>query len=168
MIKQSLVDAINEQINKEIFSEYYYLSMAAYLESEDLSGFAQFFKVQVEEERFHAMKFFDFLNDRGGKVILTAIEAPKTDFSSPEEIFKLAYEHEKFVTESINHLMELAIKENDYALRSFLQWYIDEQVEEEATMNKYVSQLRRMGNNGHGILMIDKELSQRIFVPPTK
>jgi ferritin len=168
MIKQTLQDAINEQINKEIFSEYYYLSMVAYFESEDLPGFAQFFKVQVEEERFHGMKFFDYLNERGGKVILKGIENPKTDFESPLQVFELAYKHEQYVTELINNLMDIAIKENDHALQSFLQWFIDEQVEEEASMSKYVNQLKRMNGNGHGIIMIDRELAQRTFVPPIK
>ena len=168
MIKQTLQDAINEQINKEIFSEYYYLSMVAYFESEDLPGFAQFFKVQVEEERFHGMKFFDYLNERGGKVILKGIENPKTDFDSPLQVFELAYKHEQYVTELINNLMDIAIKENDHALQSFLQWFIDEQVEEEASMSKYVNQLKRMNGNGHGIIMIDRELAQRTFVPPIK
>ncbi len=168
MIKKTLQNAINDQINKEIFSEYYYLSMVAYFESEDLSGFAQFFRVQVEEERFHGMKFFDYLNERGGKVILKGIESPKTDFESPLQVFELAYKHEQFVTESINNLMDIAIKENDHALQSFLQWFIDEQVEEEASMSKYVNQLKRLNGNGHGIIMLDRELAQRTFVPPTK
>lgn len=168
MIKQTLQDAINSQINKEFFSEYYYLSMAAYFESEDLPGFANFFKVQVEEERFHAMKFFDYLNERGGKVNLTGIDSPKTDFESPLQVFELAYKHEQYVTESINGLMDIAIKENDHALKSFLQWFIDEQVEEEATMSKYVNQLKRLNGNGHGIMMLDRELAQRSFVPPVK
>ena len=168
MIKQTLQDAINEQINKEIFSEYYYLSMVAYFESEDLPGFAQFFKVQVEEERFHGMKFFDYLNERGGKVILKGIENPKTDFESPLQVFELAYKHEQYVTELINNLMDITIKENDHALRSFLQWFIDEQVEEEATMSKYVNQLKRINGNGQGLIMLDRELAQRIFVPPVK
>ncbi len=168
MIKQRLQDAINTQINKEMYSEYYYLSMAAYFETEDLPGFANFFKVQVAEERFHVMKFYDYLNERGGEVILAGIDAPPTKFESPEQVFNLALQHEQFVTESINILMELANEENDHSLKSFLQWYIDEQVEEESTMNKYKNQLRRMNGNGHGILMLDRELAQRVFVPPVK
>ena len=168
MIKQTLQDAINNQINKEIFSEYYYLSMVSYFESEDLPGFAQFFKVQVEEERFHAMRLFDYLCERGGRVILKGIENPKTNFESPLQVFELAYKHEQYVTELINGLMDIAIKENDHALQSFLQWFIDEQVEEEASMSKYLNQLKRMNGNGHGIIMIDRELSQRTFVPPVK
>jgi len=168
MIKQILQDAINEQINKEIFSAYYYLSMVAYLESEDLPGFAQFFRIQVEEEKFHAMKLFDYVNERGGKVILKGINNPKTDFESPLQVFELAYKHEQYVTELINNLMDITIKENDHALRSFLQWFIDEQVEEEATMSKYVNQLERINGNGQGLIMLDRELAQRIFVPPVK
>ena len=168
MIKQILQDAINEQINKEIFSAYYYLSMVAYLESEDLPGFAQFFRIQVEEEKFHAMKLFDYVNERGGKVILKGINNPKTDFESPLQVFELAYKHEQYVTELINNLMDITIKENDHALRSFLQWFIDEQVEEEATMSKYENQLKRINGNGQGLIMLDRELAQRIFVPPVK
>ena len=168
MIKQILQDAINEQINKEIFSAYYYLSMVAYLESEDLPGFAQFFRIQVEEEKFHAMKLFDYVNERGGKVILKGINNPKTDFESPLQVFELAYKHEQYVTELINNLMDITIKENDHALRSFLQWFIDEQVEEEATMSKYVNQLKRINRNGQGLVMLDRELAQRTFVPPVK
>jgi ferritin len=168
MIKQILQDAINEQINKEIFSAYYYLSMVAYLESEDLPGFAQFFRIQVEEEKFHAMKLFDYVNERGGKVILKGINNPKTDFESPLQVFELAYKHEQYVTELINNLMDITIKENDHALRSFLQWFIDEQVEEEATMSKYVNQLKRINGNGQGLIMLDRELAQRTFVPPVK
>ena len=165
-ISKKLEQAINDQINKELFSEYYYLSMAAYLEGENLQGFANFFITQAQEEHFHAMKFFHYLNERGSRVVLQEIEQPKTEFESPLEIFKLAYEHEVYVTKSINKLMDLAIADNDHASKGFLQWYVDEQVEEEASMDDYVNRLERIGKQSYGIFMLDKELAGRSFTPP--
>lgn len=167
-LSAKLAEAINEQINKEIFSEYYYLSMAAYFESENLPGFANFFIVQAEEERFHAMKFFHYLNERGARVILKAIDQPKTEFNSALEVFELAYEHETFVSDSINKLMDVAISENDHAAKGFIQWYVDEQVEEEASMDDYVNRLKRIGDHNYGVFMLDKELAGRTFTPPAK
>lgn len=168
MISQKMQDAINEMINKEIYSEYLYLSMAAYLDSLGLSGMANFMKIQVQEERFHAMKFYDFVNERGGRIILTDIKAPKVDFNSAVELFEEALYHEEFVTKSINELMDIAISENDHAAKSFLFWYVDEQVEEEASMDKIVNQLKMIDGKGHGMLMLDRELAQRTFNPPAK
>ena len=168
MISKRLQNAINKQINKELYSEYLYLSMAAYLESIGLEGFANFFKVQVQEERFHAMKFFDYVNERGGRVILEAIDRPQIEFKSPVEIFEIAYKHEQYVTKLINALMEVAIKENDHAAKSFLNWYIDEQVEEEASMDKILNQLKMIGGKGQGMLMLDKDLATRTFTPPVQ
>ena len=129
MISKKLVDAFNEQINKELFSEYLYLSMAAWFEAENLPGCANFFKVQVQEERFHAMKMYDYVNERGGRVLLKAIDQPEIEFKSALEIFEKAYGHEQLVTSLINNLMEVAIEEKDHATKSFLNWFIDEQVE---------------------------------------
>ena len=168
MISKKLQTTINYQINKELYSEYLYLSMAAYLESIGLEGFANFFKIQVQEERYHAMKFFDYVNERGGKVILEAIDRPQVEFKSPVEIFEIAYKHEQYVTKLINELMEVAIKENDHATKSFLNWFIDEQVEEEASMDKILNQLKMIGGKGQGMLMLDKELAARAFTPPVK
>ena len=168
MISKKLQNAINKQINKELYSEYLYLSMAAYLESIGLEGFANFFKVQVLEERFHTMKFFDYVNERGGRIILEAIDRPQIEFKSPVEIFEIAYKHEQYVTKLINELMEVAIKENDHAAKSFLNWYIDEQVEEEASMDKILNQLKMIGGKGQGMLMLDKELAARTFTPPAQ
>ena len=168
MISQKLQTALNYQINKELFSEYYYLSMASYFNSKGLDGFENFFLVQVEEERFHAMKMYRFLNERGGRVILSTIDQPKTEFKSPLEVFQLAYEHEQFVTKLINDLMDVAIAENDHAARSFLNWFVDEQVEEEASMETIVNKLKLIGNEGNGLLMMNKEFSGRIFTPPVK
>ncbi|MCD4817748.1 MAG: ferritin [Candidatus Cloacimonetes bacterium] len=168
MISQKMQDAINAMINKEIYSEYLYLSMAAYLDSLGLSGMANFMKVQVQEERFHAMKFYDFVNERGGRIVLTDIKAPQVDFNSAMELFEMALKHEEFVTKSINELMDIALSENDHAAKSFLFWYVDEQVEEEASMDQIVNQLKMIDGKGHGMLMLDRELAQRTFNPPVK
>ncbi len=168
MISEKLQTAINNQINKELFSEYYYLSMASYFSSVGLDGFENFFLIQVEEERFHAMKMYRFLNERGARVILSQIDTPKTEFKSPLEVFQLAHEHEQYVTKLINELMDIAIAENDHAARSFLTWFVDEQVEEEASMETIVNKLKLIGDEGNGLLMMDKELAGRTFTPPAK
>ncbi len=166
MISPKLQDAINSQINKELFSEYLYLSMAAYSESENFDGIANHFHVQAQEEHFHAMKFFGYLNERGGRVKLMPIEGPQVDFKSFEEIFDLTLKHEQFVTKSINDIMDLAIKENDHATKSFLQWFIDEQVEEEASAEKLLHKVKMISGHPHGLFMLDKELAARTFTPP--
>ncbi|PIE61967.1 MAG: ferritin [Desulfobacterales bacterium] len=168
MITEKLEKAINYQINRELFSEYYYLSMASYFNSTGLDGFENFFLVQVEEERFHAMKMYRFLNEKGGSVILDSIEAPKTEFKSPLEVFQLAYEHEKLVSGLINDLMDIAIEEKDHAAKHFLNWFVEEQVEEEASMESILSKLKLINGEGHGLLMLDAELGQRSFTPPGK
>jgi len=168
MISKKLQDAINNQINKELFSEYYYLSMAAYFSSVGLGGFENFFLVQCQEERFHAMKMYRFLNEKGGRVLLSQIDTPKTEFKSSLEVFQLALEHEQFVTNLINELMDVAIAENDHSAKSFLNWFVDEQVEEEDSMETIVNKLKLVGNDGNGLLMMDKELSARVFTPPVK
>lgn len=168
MITEKLEKAINYQINRELFSEYYYLSMASYFNAEGLNGFENFFLVQVEEERFHAMKMYRFLNEKGGRVTLDAIEAPKTEFKSPMEVFQLAFEHEKLVSGLINDLMDLAISENDHSAKNFLNWFVEEQVEEEASMEGILSKLKLINGEGYGLLMLDAELAQRTFTPPAK
>ena len=168
MITKKLEKAINYQINRELFSEYYYLSMASYFNSTGLSGFENFFLVQVEEERFHAMKMYRFLNEKGGRVALDAIEAPKTKFNSPIEVFQLAFDHEKLVSGLINDLMDLAISENDHAAKNFLNWFVEEQVEEEASMETLLNKLKLINGEGHGLLMLDGELAMRVFTPPAK
>ncbi|HRX76242.1 MAG: ferritin [Candidatus Cloacimonetes bacterium] len=166
MISKKLEKAINEQINKELFSEYLYISMQAWFANQNLDGMANWMDAQGKEERFHAMKFFNYIIERGGKVTLKPIEGPTTEFKTPLKAFQMAFEHEQFITKSINELMDLAIKENDHATRSFLQWYVDEQVEEEASVDKIVNQLKMVGENGHGIMMIDRDLGQRTFSAP--
>ena len=166
MISKKLEDAINSQINKELYSAYFYLAMSAYCTTKDLDGFANFFYVQYQEETFHAMKFYHFVLDRGGNVVLTKIDTPPADFKSPLDVFEKTLEHEKFVTKSINELLDLAIKENDHASSSFLKWYVDEQVEEEATITKLVNKMKLVGDNVGGLFIIDAELKARVFTPP--
>jgi len=166
MLSEKLLTKLNEQITHEFYSAHYYLAMAAYFMKEDLDGFANFFIVQAEEERFHAMKFLNFINDQGEEAIVTGFKDPKRDFKSAEDIFSLALEHEQLVSSLINDLMSLAQEEKHYPSISFLQWFIDEQVEEEAGMAKLLSKIKRVGDKGHGILMLDKELAARTFTPP--
>jgi ferritin len=168
MISQTLLDAINKQINKELFSEYLYLSMATYFAAEGLSGFENFFIVQAQEERFHAMKFYNFVNERGGRVLLKKLEDPKTDFVSVQEVFELSLGHERYISKSIYEIMDLAIEEKEHATKSFLNWFVDEQVEEEASMEAILDKLKLIGGEGHGLLMLDNELGQRVFTPPVK
>jgi ferritin len=166
MISQKLQDAINGQINKEFYSEYLYLSMEAYFRSNDLDGFANFFHIQTQEEHAHGMLLYNFLIDRGGKVVLKKIDAPQVEFSSAIDVFAKTLEHEQFVTKSINELMDLAMKENDHAAVSFLKWFVDEQVEEEANDQRILTRLKLINGEGHGLLMIDTELAARTFTPP--
>ena len=166
MISKKLQDAINAQINKELYSEYMYISIQAWFANQNLDGFATWMDVQGQEERFHAMKFYNYLIERGGKVELKAIEQPPIDFKTPLNAFKMALKHEEFITKSINELMDLAIKESDHAAKSFLQWYVDEQVEEEANADRIVHKLELIKDNPQGLYMLDNELAQRVYTPP--
>lgn len=160
-ISKTLQDAINEQINKELFSEYLYLSMAAYSFNQNLEGFGKWFMIQAKEEHSHAMKFFKYIYERRGSVVLKAIEKPEADFKSMEEVFEQTLKHEELVTKSIHNLADLAIKENDHASNSFLKWFIDEQVEEEANADQILQKLKMMKNNINGMIWLDKELGKR-------
>jgi len=168
MIDKKLEKQINYQINRELYSEYLYLAMSAYLEDKGLSGMAHFMRVQAEEEHFHAMKFYRYLNERGGRVILDAIEKPPVEFDSPQAVFTESLKHEKIVTGLINKLMDMAIELNDHATRSFLGWYVDEQVEEEDSFQSIIDKLELIGGSGHGLLMMDKDLGVRVFTPPVE
>jgi len=165
MIKKSIEQAINEQIIREMYSSNLYLSMAAYFSSINLKGFANWMHVQAEEEMMHALKFFDYLLDRGGKVSLGKIEAPKVDWNSPLEAFEDAYHHEQLVTGWINDLADLAFTEKDHATSSMLQWFIDEQVEEESTASEIVEILKLIGDSKGGLFFLDNELKQRTSPP---
>jgi ferritin len=161
MLSEELQDAINEQINKELYSGYLYLSMSAYCEAENLPGFAGWMRVQAQEEVAHAVRFFDYVNARGGRVVLKAIEMPPPIWKSPTEMFEQVLEHERKVTGMINRLYELAVKQNDYATQMELQWFITEQVEEEESAGQVVTQLTRMGEQPMGLLMLDRQLGER-------
>lgn len=167
MLKEKMNEALNEQMNAEMFSSYLYLSMAAFFESKNLSGFANWMMVQVQEEDAHAMKFFDFVNERGGRVKLTAIEAPQLEWESPLDAFEAAYKHECMISERIHKLVDLAREHSDHPTETFLQWFVTEQVEEESSTDDIVQQLKLIGNEGQGLFMMDRELGQRTFVPPT-
>jgi ferritin len=161
MIGKSMQDAMNEQINKELFSSYLYLSMAAYFEDRNLMGFAHWMHLQADEEREHAMKFFNYILDAGGRVYLEAIGAPETDWKSNLEVAEQVAEHEAKVTASIHALYELALKEKDYAAQVMLQWFITEQVEEEKNAAELVAKLRLIEERGTAVLMLDHRLSKR-------
>jgi ferritin len=161
MIGKAMQDAINEQINKELYSSYLYLSMAAYYENKNLQGFAKWMRMQESEERVHAMKFYDFLVDRGGQVLLKPIAAPEYDWKSSLDLFRQVAAHEASVTASINNLFELAVKEKDYPAQVLLQWFISEQVEEEKNAAEIVSQLELVEARGTAVLMLDHRLGKR-------
>ncbi|CCQ93536.1 Ferritin [[Clostridium] ultunense Esp] len=161
MASEKLLKELNDQFNFELLSGYYYMAMAAYCTGEDYNGFANFFIVQAQEEYTHAMKFFDFINDMGGRVTTLAMEEPKNDYSSLVEVFEVALSHEKLVTSKINKLLDLANEENSYPTVSFLQWFVDEQLEEENSMETILTKLKRIDGNFAGIYMLDKELGQR-------
>lgn len=161
MLSSKLQDAFNKQINAELYSSYLYLSMAAYFESKDLKGMAHWMNIQAGEERAHAMRIFDWLNDRSGRVVLTAIEAPKTEWKSPLDVFEDAYKHEVKITGMINELFTLVAIEKDGAGHDFLEWFCREQVEEEANAQLIVAQLKLVGDNGTGLYLIDKQLGER-------
>jgi ferritin len=166
MLSGKLQTELNKQMNNEFFAEYEYLSMAAYFHAMNLDGIANYFHVQAQEEHFHAMKIFHFVLDKGGKIELQQIAQPDVTFKSPIEVFEKALGHEKKVTKSINDLMDDAIKENDHAVNSFLKWYVDEQVEEEALASKALGKMELIGGRGEGLLMLDQEYATRSFTPP--
>lgn len=166
MIKKEVLDAINAQINAESYSAYLYLSMAAYFEDMGLSGFANWMKVQYQEEAAHALKFFNYLTERNGKVVLKAIEQVPVDFNGIVDVFEKTQVHEAHVTDLINNLMNVAMAASDHASQSFLKWFIDEQVEEEANVQKILDTLKLINGQGNGIFMMDREMGQRVFVDP--
>jgi ferritin len=166
MLSKKMEAALNEQLNKEIYSAYLYMSMSAYSTYIGLKGFANWFMVQYQEEMMHAMKFYDCINNKGSRVKLMAIDAPPTEFQSPLDMFDKTLKHEQFVTKRINDLVELAIKEKDHATNIFLQWYVTEQIEEEANDSDIIAKLKLVGETGEGLFMLDKELAARVFTPP--
>ena len=167
MIGKKMLDAINKQINAEIYSAYLYLSMSAYFSGMSLNGFANWMKVQAQEEMTHAMKFYNYVVERSGGVNLSAIKAPPAKWKSPLHVFEESYKHECYVSSLINDLVTIAKKEKDYATESMLKWYVDEQVEEEANTDEMVQKLKMIKNAPEALFIIDKELEARQFVDET-
>jgi ferritin len=168
MLSKKMEKAINGQINAEIYSSYMYLSMSAWFEQAGLAGLANWMRQQVQEEMFHAMKMFNFVNERGARVILGVIEKPPTEWKSALDVFTATLAHEQKVTGLINDLTNLALDERDHATNIFLQWFISEQVEEESGVGAILDKLKLIGKDSSGLFALDQELGQRIFTPPAK
>ena len=161
MLSKKAQDALNDQIQKEFASAYLYLAMAAHLENRIFPGMAHWMRVQAHEEFGHAMRLFDFVNAREGRVMLQAITQPQADFGTPDKVFEHVLEHERRVTESINKLYELAVSERDYPTQNHLQWFINEQVEEEKTAKEVLDKIRAAEGQGYVLLLLDQQLGQR-------
>ncbi|MBN2340835.1 MAG: ferritin [Deltaproteobacteria bacterium] len=168
MIKQTVQDALNEQINAEIYSSYMYYAMASYFDSISLDGFSHWLRVQALEELTHVQKIAGYLNERGGRVNMKAVEAPPNEWDSPLACFEAVYAHECKVTELINSLMDLALAERDHATVSFLNWFVDEQTEEESNTDAVVQKLKLVDGNKGGLFMLDREMDARTFVLPAE
>jgi ferritin len=167
MLSKKIEEALNDQINAELYSSYLYLAMSAYFASKSLNGFANWMRQQVQEELFHAMKMYNYVNERGGRVILKSIDQPQTEWDSTQAVFDHVLAHEQKVTGLINDLVDMALNNRDHASHIFLQWFVSEQVEEEATAGEIVDKLRLIGGDANGLFMLDRELGQRQFVMPT-
>ena len=167
MLSEKMQEALNAQMNAELYSSYLYLSMAAYYQSIDLTGFAHWMHCQAKEELFHGIKLYNYINERGGRALMKPIEGPITEWESPSVVSEYTYKHEQKVTGLINNLVNLAIAEKDHATNNFLQWFVSEQVEEESTANDIVQKLKLMAEAPGGMYMLDKEMGQRVFKQPT-
>lgn len=165
MISPKMTLELNKQLNNELYSAYLYMSMSAHSTYIGLKGFANWFTVQYQEEMMHGLKIYDYINDQGSQVNLMDIGQPPAKFESPLDMFKKTLEHEKFITQCINKLIDLAIEERDHATNAFLQWFITEQVEEEANDNEIIAKLRLAGDNSNALLLIDKDLETRALPP---
>lgn len=161
MLKEKIEKSLNIQLNQELYAFYSYLAMSAYFDSLNLNGFANWMRMQAEEEKAHAMKFYDYILHANGKVDLQKIEAPKNSWKSAQEVFQDTFENEKKVTESIYEIVDLAIAEKDHATHNFLQWFISEQVEEEGTTLKILEKIKFIGNNQGALFILDRELGSR-------
>lgn len=166
MISKNLENAINEQINFEFYSAYTYLAMSAYAEEINFPGAANFFKIQAQEELDHARKMYDYLFQKGGKVVLEAIEKPKAEFDNLLNIFEEGLKHEQTVTKRIYNIANIALDEKEHATMSFLSWFVDEQVEEEENFTNLVKKIKRASGNEANLYMIDDELATRVYTPP--
>lgn len=158
--------ALNEQINLELYSSYIYMSMASYLKSLNLNGFAHWMQIQVQEELAHALKIYNYVTERDGTVVFEAIAKPPQTWESPTEVFSHSYKHEQTVTSRIHEIVDLAIKEKDHSTNAHMQWYLNEQVEEEARVLEIYKQLKFANNAPQVLLMFDRELAQRVFIDP--
>lgn len=167
MICNKIQDALNEQINAELWSAYLYLSMGMHFEAEGCKGLANWFKVQFKEEQAHAEIFMNYLNSRGGRVVLSPIAAVPATWASPLAAFEDTLAHEEKVTALINNLYHIAIEEKDYATTGKLDWFISEQVEEEETAKGIVDRLKLVGDNGMGLYMLDQEFASRVYNVPS-
>lgn len=166
MLSPTIEKALNDQVNAEMYSAYLYMSMNAYFESLNLKGFANWMQVQAQEEMMHAMKFYAYINDRGGRVLLQKIDEPPHDWHCSLAVFEESLKHEQYVTGLINNLVNLAIDERDHATNNFLQWFVAEQVEEESSVSDIVNKLKFVVDDASGLFMLDRELAARVFVPP--
>jgi len=166
MLKEKIEKALNDQINKELYSSYLYLSMCAYAQEKGMPGVANWMKIQAKEELTHANKFFDYVLERKGKVALRAIDAVPVEFGSVIDMFEQVREHEQLITDSINNLADIAVEISDHATRSLLLWFIDEQVEEEANAQDIIAKLKLIGDDKSALYLLDKDLSARVFVQP--
>ena len=166
MLKPSIEAALNRQLNRELYSSYLYLAMSAYYDVCHLPGFGSWLRAQAKEELEHGMKIYDYIGDAGGRPSLEAIEAPPREWNGPKAAFAEVVAHEQAVTAMINDLMNLAIAEKDHATAVFLQWFVTEQVEEEKNADSMARSLKLVGDNGHGVLMLDREAGARVFTPP--
>lgn len=167
MLSKKLLKTLNEQITHELHAAHVYTAMAAYCVDVDLNGCSNFFLVQAEEERFHAMKLFNYVGDQEGEIVLGALENPYKKYNNVLEVFETALEHEKLVTSQIYNLMDIATEEREYATISFLNWYVDEQVEEEASFKELIAKFKVAMNDESMLHMLDQELATRVFTPPT-
>jgi ferritin len=165
MISAKMQKALNTHLNEELYSSYFYLSMAAYFEAKNLKGFANWFRIQASEEQMHGMKFFNFILQKGGKVFLAEIGAPKTEWKSISEVFADTLKHEQKITGLINKLVEVSMLEKDFATNNFLQWFVTEQVEEEANVEEIIQKIEMIGDNKSGLYMLDNELGARVAAP---
>lgn len=161
MLSKEMETALNEQVNAEFYSAYLYLAMSSWFTERNLSGFATWMRLQFQEEQLHALRLFDYILGRGGKPVLKPIAAAQANWATPLAVFESTLAHEREVTASINRLVDLAIKLSDHASNAHLQWFVSEQVEEEASVEAVVQQLRLVGDSGHALFMIDRELGQR-------
>ncbi len=166
MISKKMVEALNKQLNNELYSAYLYLSMSSYTTHIGLKGAANWFMVQYQEEMVHAMKFYDYINSQGEHAQLAAIAAPPVEFGSLLSMFEQTLKHEQFITRCINDLMDLAVKEKDHATQIFLQWFVTEQIEEEGNDNDMIAKLKLVGDSPQGLMMLDAQMATRVFTPP--